>query len=337
MFFPLHLTSLVDVFFLLMAFQANIGVNTGPTFSARFPPPPSFKVRKAQSSFNAPAETPIDGLSSAKEEEEQAGAASNVSSGGRRRALTVGSSSSNEGPPPMMALQEVDDEEGDGEGLEGSSSSSDLGSPRSDSNSSGGSSLNLQSSPEKVPSLSAAAGKKARRASLGGAMTWALKGGSGAPIRRSHSSPDSASSPSSSPSLSNNASSTCSGSGSSAAATSGSAAHASLQHHQQQARSLDLAALFDVFVPTSASSSPGADLLASNSSGGSGGSEAAAVDVAGLTPEERTKRLLEARGEALKQTDQKAKLMADGAQQYRDNAARLKAETKKSANNMWPF
>jgi len=308
--------------------QANIGVNTGPTFSARFPPPPSLKARKSQASLNAPAGAPTDENSLKEEKIEEV--SSLGGGGGRRRALTVGSSSSNDGPIPMMALPEVDDEEGEGEGAE--SSSSDLSRCRSDPTS-GASAPNLLLSSDQPSSsgatagaaslsAAAAAGKKTRRASLGGAMSWALAGGSGAAMRRSRSDP-------SSPSSSSNTSTANDGSDSFTTASGGTGHTTPLQ----QARPLDLAALFDVFVPTtsSSSSSTSAELLA-NSSG-----ESAAVDLASFTPEERTKRLLEARGEALKQTDQKAKLMAEGAQQYRDNAARLKAETKKSANNIWPF
>jgi hypothetical protein len=88
---------------------------------------------------------------------------------------------------------------------------------------------------------------------------------------------------------------------------------------------LDLEALFDVFVPTA---------RAATLAGGGGG--AVVVDLANLTPEERTKHLLKERGDALQKAEHKAKAMAEGAQQYRDNAARLKAETKKQANK-WPF
>jgi hypothetical protein len=61
-----------------------------------------------------------------------------------------------------------------------------------------------------------------------------------------------------------------------------------------------------------------------------------AEDLSHLSPEERTKRLLEQRGEALANMEDKSRKVAEAAEAYRDGTAKIKQEAVKQ-NKKWPF
>jgi hypothetical protein len=102
----------------------------------------------------------------------------------------------------------------------------------------------------------------------------------------------------------------------------GSSSHGSGGHGGHDAF-LHLEAIFDVFGD---GGSAGGDLEGADDE----------EDWEDLTPEERTKRLLQKRGEDLKRLDQKMARTVEIAAEYKANAAKLKEETKKQAAK-WPF
>ena len=60
-----------------------------------------------------------------------------------------------------------------------------------------------------------------------------------------------------------------------------------------------------------------------------------AEELAAMTPEQRTKLLLEQRGKDLKRLDKKVANMSEAAQGYREFAKQSKDEAKKASR--WPF
>jgi len=94
--------------------------------------------------------------------------------------------------------------------------------------------------------------------------------------------------------------------------------HQSPQSHHVSSLPMDLSEIFDHF------DRPKFQNTGSDEEGGEN-------DMSHLSPEARTKLLLEQRGEKLAEVEDRAKKLADASQAYRDNTAQIKEEAIKQS------